>query len=200
VEPFYHFDKNLLKIRQTAIVEGYFQSEKYFKFKPVEEAIRSEFTLKQQLSDKSQDLLRQIIQTPNAIGVHIRRGDYVGNPLHPVQEVSYFDKAISKLKLHLSNFHFFIFSNDINWCKANWKFPYPTTFVENAGEANAVEDFSLMMHCKHNIIANSSFSWWAAWLNPNPNKIVIAPKQWVTSNSIFYRNLNDIIPEQWIKI
>ncbi|GAB4128578.1 MAG: alpha-1,2-fucosyltransferase [Raineya sp.] len=198
IERYYHFDRNLLKIKHKCTLNGYFQSEKYFK--PFESTIRREFTFKHLPTSKNQELLQQIRQVSNATSVHIRRGDFVGNPVHPVQNETFLKKAVSILQSKIPNLHLFLFSNDIPWVKENLQFEVPFTIVDINNEESGFEDMRLMSACKHHIIANSSFSWWGAWLNPNPNKIVIAPAKWVDSQAKYYQNLEDIIPEGWIKI
>jgi hypothetical protein len=197
-EKFYHFDKNLLNIKHNAFVEGYFQTEKYFK--EIEPIIRQEFTFKNEPDAANQKFLEQIKGINVSVSLHIRRGDFVNNPTHPLQSESFFQKAFCILKEKYPTLHIFVFSNDMVWVKNNLSIPFAHTFVENNNEANGIEDFRLMTHCKHHIIANSSFSWWAAWLSPYPNKIVIAPSKWVSSQDKYYKNLNDVIPESWIKI
>lgn len=197
-EKFYHFDKHLLDIKHEAFVEGYFQTEKYFKY--IEPIIRQEFTFKTQPDVVNQKLLEQIKNTQTTVSVHIRRGDFVNNPTHPLQDNNYFQRAFNILKKKCQDLHLFLFSNDMDWVKSNLSIPFLHTFVEHNNEASGIEDFRLMTHCKHHIIANSSFSWWAAWLSPYPDKIVIAPSKWVKSSVEYYKNLNDIVPEGWIKI
>jgi len=197
-ELYYHYDSNLLKIKQDAVVKGYFQSEKYFK--EIENLLRKEFAFKEPPSTKNAEMLSKIQNTPNAVSVHIRRGDFVGNKLHELHYEKFLPKAISALQSKIKNFHLFLFSNDFDWVEKNLRFDFLHTIVDINNEQNAFEDLRLMSACQHHIIANSSFSWWGAWLNTNPNKIVIAPAKWVNSESNYYKNLKDIIPETWIKI
>lgn len=166
-------------------LNGYWQSEKYFlnisdlireQLQPTIEIIEK---LKQQINGKS-------------VSLHVRRTDYVtSNGFHPVQTIEYYNKAIETIEDYDQ---LFVFSDDINWCKENLKYKN-ILFVENQDN---LEDMWLMSLCDHNIISNSSFSWWGSWLNRNKNKIVISPKNWFGSQS----NLNDldIIPINWIKI
>ena len=196
-ELYYHYDNNLLKINQDAVVIGYFQSEKYFL--DIETKIRKDFRFKNPPKGANREMLRRIQET-QAVSIHIRRGDFVGNPLHPLQSEQFFKEAISILQSKISNLHLFLFSNDIAWVREHLQFDIPYTIVDINDEKNGFEDMRLMSACKHHIIANSSFSWWGAWLNPDRNKIVIAPAKWVNSTLDYYKNVNDIIPESWIKI
>ncbi|MCK4744844.1 alpha-1,2-fucosyltransferase, partial [Candidatus Parcubacteria bacterium] len=190
-----HFDSKILKLIGNIYLDGYWQSEKYFK--NIENSIRKEFTLKNDLQLKAKKLLRKIKNT-ESISIHIRRNDYIShkpaNQYHGVCHLSYYKKAINVIIKKIDDPHFFVFSDDIDWCKKNLKIKFPTIFVEGNKD---YEDLILMSKCKHNIIANSTFSWWGAWLNNNPNKIVIAPKKWFRKKSI---NTKDLIPKTWIKI
>jgi len=166
-------------------LNGYWQSEKYFK--GIESIIREEL---QPLSE-SLEKFSNLPINENNVSIHIRRTDYVtSNGYHPVQSVEYYQKGLDIIKEYDN---IFVFSDDINWCKENLQFEN-MVFIEGFDN---VEDIWLMSLCKNNIIANSSFSWWGAWLNKNPNKKVITPKNWFGNVNI---NTNDIIPSDWILI
>lgn len=190
-------EKNLQKINKKDFKYfwGYWQSEKYFK--DIEEIIKEVFIFPK-LEDKANLDILDIIQKTESVSIHIRRGDYVGNigqgGLAPLE---YYQKAVEHIKNKVKNPYFFIFSNDIEWCQENIKLENSYYIDWNTGE-NSYKDMQLMSLCKHNIIPNSTFSWWGAWLNKNPNKIVIAPEKWFNECS----NINDlgIVPEKWIKI
>lgn len=176
---------------------GFFQSEKYFK--NIESIIKKEFTLKDSLSLIAQSFANQIIQNPNSVSIHIRRGDYVSNPSankhHGICDLEYYRKAILKIKKSVESPLYFIFSDDIEWVKENLKIDN-ATYVSNP-QIQDYEELILMSKCNHHIIANSSFSWWGAWLNPNSDKIVIAPRQWTVNKSSDQLN---ILPKTWIQI
>lgn len=176
---------------------GFFQSELYFK--EIESVLRKELTLKIPLSSSAQEFANQITQTQNSVSIHIRRGDYVSNTSankhHGTCGLEYYKHAISKIKESIESPTFFIFSDDIEWVKEN-------LHVENAiYVSNPIltecEELMLMSYCSHNIIANSTFSWWGAWLNQNPSKIVIAPQKWLNTD---ISKQPDIIPSTWIQI
>ena len=179
---------------------GFWQSEKYFK--NIENDIRKEFTLKNPLSGASAVWKEKMSKTENSVSVHIRRGDYVQNTktnaYHGTCDIGYYENAIEKIIgiTDDKNIEVFVFSDDINWAKENIKFLYPTSFVSSSEIAD-YEELYLLSICKYNIISNSSFSWWSAWLNQNGDKIVIAPKQWTTSKT---SNQLDILPKTWIQI
>ena len=197
-EQYFHFDESILFLGNRVYLEGYWQSEKYFK--DVENAIRADFTFREQPDLMNNNMLEIISQT-SSVSLHIRRGDFVDNvhtnQKHGICSVEYYKKAISTISTLVSHPHFFIFSDDIDWAKKEMVFISHVTFVEHNISGKHSEDMRLMSMCKHNIIANSSFSWWGAWLNISPNKIVIAPQNWFVDPS---RDTKDLLPENWIKI
>ena len=172
-------------------IAGFFQSEKYFKH--CENDIRHHFTLKNKWLEYIKKKYPQLNE--NTCSIHVRRGDYLKDPeLHPTQPVSYFEKAAKELYGEdIKNVHFIICSDDIMWCKKNLDFPI-MTFVE--GEINVIDMFIMSM-CRDNIISNSSFSWWSAWLNKNDNRVV-APKLWFGANKM--HDTNDLYAGGWIRI
>lgn len=176
------FDDNL-----NYYLDGYWQSEKYFS--EISDIIRNDFSPNEIQLDK---LNKTPLINTNSVSIHIRRTDYVSsNGYHPVQTIEYYTKALDIIGEYD---YIFIFSDDIQWCKENLQFKN-MIFMEGFDD---IEDMWLMSLCKHNIIANSSFSWWGAWLNNNPNKKVIAPLNWFGTQANL--NTSDIIPEGWIKI
>jgi hypothetical protein len=199
-EKIFLFNPKIFQITGNIYLDGYWQSEYYFV--DIKEIIKKDFTLKpQNLSIQEQELLN-IIDKSLSICLHIRRGDLVNNPaanqFHGLIDIEYINNAINIIESRIKYPHYFIFSDDIQWCKKNINLKYPTQFVtgENAEDRFSV-DFQLMQACKYFIISNSSFSWWTAWLSQNPDKIVIAPKQWFRNSKI---NTNDLVPKEWIRI
>ena len=191
------FDKNILKCPDNSYIEGYWQSEKYFS--SIRNILLKELQPKSFQSIHENSFYNKIINS-NAISVHIRRGDYISNPVHKdiykTIPIDYYHSAMLLYTKKIENPIFFIFSDDFEWVKSFFNNNNNNiTFVEIE---NAVTCMYLMSVCKHNIIANSSFSWWGAWLNQNENKIVISPSEWFTSNSGI--NAADLISENWIKI
>lgn len=188
-------------LSNNTLIEGYWQSEQYFIHQ--QELIREKYIFKALVSDQNRLILTDIWNS-NSVSVHIRRGDYAGNnvinSVHGLLDKEYYERCISHVSSKIDNPVFFFFSDDIEWVKSNFRFlteQFSTFFVNpNAGN-RAFDDLRLMSNCKHNIIANSSFSWWGAWLNNNPEKIVIAPKHWFNDPSI---NTNDLIPGSWIRL
>lgn len=178
-------------------LEGFWQSHKYLE--PIQNVLFREITLKKPIEDKYKELLNKIVNS-NSISIHIRRGDYVNDlktkVTHYAFGLEYYEKAIKTIDSKIQDPSFFIFSDDIMWVKDNLEINFPTIFVSSP-DIKDFEELALMSKCKHNIIANSSFSFWGAWLNQNPNKIVIAPEKW---NNIYQEEYKDLLPEEWIKI
>jgi hypothetical protein len=177
-------------------LEGYWQSDKYFQ--PYEDAIRKDFSLKEPLPSNILQLQKEI-QDCESVCIHVRRGDYVAHSFHDVGITqSYYDQGFEYISQKANINCIYVFSDDIQWCRENLSFAHNTVFVgdEYAGK-KASGHMMLMSSCKHFIIANSSFSWWAAWLGEYNQKIVIAPKQWFVDTSI---DTTDLIPEDWVRI
>jgi hypothetical protein len=193
----YDFDPHILELSNNIHLDGYWQSEKYFI--DIANTIRHDFTLKKEMTAKSRELSEKIKNT-NSVSIHIRRGDYLSSKfssIYPVLTMDYYRQALDAIKNKIKDPYIFIFTDDIHWVKDNLYITGPKEFVSGQEEINVNEELILMSQCRHNIIANSSFSWWGAWLNSNTDKIVIAPQNWL---SVKNYNINDLVPEKWIKI
>jgi hypothetical protein len=190
---FFSFPKN-------AYLDGFWQSEKHFT--KYEAEIRKDFAFKSKPDAANQQWLDKI-QRCTSVSLHVRRGDYISNAqvlaFHGICSEEYYMQAVEKITSTIkeTDIELFIFSDDGDWVKSNMRFDLPMHVVDCNTGAKSYEDIRLMNHCKHNIIANSSFSWWGAWLNPNPSKIVIAPQHWFADPSLKYQ---DIVPHTWIKM
>ncbi|MDD3894984.1 MAG: alpha-1,2-fucosyltransferase [Syntrophomonadaceae bacterium] len=202
-QPIFHeqgfgFDPNIYKTSEDVYLAGYWQSEKYFK--EIEAIIRKEFIIKYEMDEKNKELA-QHISNCESVSIHIRRGDYVSNPVinsfHGTCELDYYYKCCSLIENKVKDPHFFIFSDDPEWASANLKLNHPTTFITHNKQEKDYEDLRLMSLCKHNIIANSSFSWWGAWINSNTEKLVFAPVRWFNNNILY---TGDLIPSVWYRI
>jgi hypothetical protein len=190
------YDDGLRALGNNVYLEGYWQSEKYFA--EIGDAIRQDFTLKAALSPAADEIMKKIGHN-NAISIHIRRGDYLTEKLQKVFSLcslEYYEEAIRIMKEKVALPNFFVFSDDVDWARNNLRADVPLEFVSQAGLEDC-EEMILMSRCKHHIIANSSFSWWGAWLNPDPAKIVIAPQKWYSDPA--HAN-PDLIPNSWLKI
>jgi hypothetical protein len=189
----FQFDAKIFSYAGPALYWGYWQNEDYFT--SIEQQIRKAFRFKKPLDQRNTVLLTSI-QKSSSVSIHIRRGDYLKDPiLGGLCTIDYYQAAIALIGSKVNNPDFFIFSDDMDWCRTNITTTYPTTFISGNEGANSYIDMQLMSNCKHNIIANSSFSWWAAWLNNNPGKMVIGPKKWINSDEP-----NQLLPAAWIKI
>jgi hypothetical protein len=196
-EKYFHFDDNMLRFGKNVYLKGYFQSEKYFL--PIKRIIQNEFRIKDEAIVRVKDLFKAK-GSANKVSVHIRRGDMKNDPVtaerHGVMPLSYYQKGIEIIRSKVSSPHFYFFSDDIDWAKENFS-SADATFVSGEISKTHFEDLYLMSQCDHNIIANSSFSWWGAWLNKNIDKVVIAPNKWFNNGPT---DLQDLLPLDWIKI
>ncbi len=197
-EKHFRFDKNVLVLPDNITLVGYFQSEKYFL--DVEAIIRQDFTFRKPPYSRAFAVFRKI-KSSESVSIHFRRTDYINNKkfflYHGICSLDYYRQAISLIAGKIKTPEFFIFSDDITWVKRNLKIKSPKFFIDLNLKDNDYEDLRLMSSCRHHIIANSSFSWWGAWLNENKNKIVISPKSWFKNKSI---DTEDLIPSSWIRI
>ena len=175
---------------RKGFVNGYWQSEKYFE--SIEDIIRNVFTFPE-ASEQNKAIAREMAAS-TSVSIHVRRGDYLRYFLNNVLDEAYYGPAMAYFTERFKDVHFFIFSNDISWCREHLS-AERISFVDwNTGK-DSPYDMWLMTQCKHNIIANSSFSWWAAYLNIHKDSIVISPKKWTNAEVLFERQL----PE-WVKI
>lgn len=189
------FDAELLKNKKNVYFEGYFQTEKYFS--AFRECLLEDFTLKTELDEKNKLMLKKIKST-NSISIHVRHGDYLNlKDIYKICSLDYYKNAINLIAKQIDKPHFYIFSDDTKWIKEEFDLKFPYTIVDINSPNEGYFDLELMKNCKHNITANSSFSWWGAWLNDNPSKIVITPKTWFVNNDNKYI---DRVPNEWIKI
>ena len=193
----YHFDPHVLDAPDNCYLMGYWESEKYFS--DIRETLVKEFSLRNPLTGRNLEYKKQIIAT-ESVGVHVRRGDAL-RPLAlkkwKLLDPGYFRRCADIVAHRVSNPHFFVFSNDIEWAKSNLDLPFPVTFIEGNNEDAAFLELDLMRRCRHNIIANSSFSWWGAWLNCSKEKIVCAPARWFGDFDV---DTKDLVPESWILV
>lgn len=182
--------------KNILIYNGLWQSEEFFL--EIEKEIRKKFQFPN-FTEKENILIKNKIEGTNSVSIHIRRGDYVGcKNLEKLAPIFYYKRAIDYIIKNTDNPIFFIFSNDIAWCKENLKLEKKHYYIDwNKGD-KSFRDMQLMSLCKHNIIPNSTFSWWGAWLNNNPHKIIIAPEKWFNDSANL--NYSHVIPKSWIKI
>jgi hypothetical protein len=200
-----NFDEKLLLQADNTCLSGYWQSHKYFN--SIKNRLINEFQPINPLSEESQKILK-LIESSNSVAVHIRRGDYVTNRkssiFHGVLSLNYYINAMKVIESKINDVHYFIFSDDYEWCSKNLKNKYKNIIIINSNkniDKQDWEDLILMSKCNHHVIANSTFSWWAALLadfqKGSPNHVVIAPKNWFYSVDIKF-NTSDRFPANWI--
>lgn len=195
-EQHFHFEPTYLTHpKKETIYEGWFQSPKYFE--GIEQEIRGEFTFKKKVLNASQPLLKEI-QNTNAICLNVRRTDFLKVDTLNTTNKDYFLKAAQYLASKVKQPIFYIFSDDIEWCRKHIQLDYPIKVIGHEHKGFKFGNYmQLMIACKHYIIPNSSFAWWAVWLNKNDSKIVIAPKNWFKDASI---DTTDLVHPDWIRL
>lgn len=196
----YQFDPGVLDAPDGVYVMGYWQNERYFQ--GIRDILKREFTsFRYPLSEASQKLL-ETIQGCGSICVNFRRTDYVASrearKFHGNTADSFYHKGIGIAAKKVKKPRLFVFSDDIGWCRKNFRHRIPTTFVDETYTGKKYSDyFQLMIACRHFVIPNSTFAWWAAWLSPSRGKIVVAPENWVADPSI---DASDFVPQGWIRV
>lgn len=193
------FDPSFFSLRPPVLLQGYFQSENYFK--DFEKDIRNSFSFqKLQAEDDNIPVLEEI-KNSCSVSVHIRRTDYLKpaiNKVHGVCSLEYYQQAIEIMKNKNSNARFFFFADDKDWVCDRFRGTNMVSVQNNSGK-DSWKDMYLMSQCKHHIVANSSFSWWGAWLNKHKEKIVICPEKWIKNDDELIFS-NSIIPKDWIRV
>jgi Glycosyl transferase family 11 len=194
----YVFQEAVFNENTSALLWGFWNTEKYFD--DAQNEVRDAFRFRPSENAAIIAAKKEIVNS-NAVALHVRRGDYL-LPKHAkvygTTDVSYYDRAIAYMAERVKSPTFFVFSDDIEWCRENIKTSFPAVFMTDETRGpKASGHLELMSLCKHNIIANSTFSWWGAWLNANPEKIVVAPKAW-DQGSLDQKK--DVIPQGWVTI
>ncbi len=194
VEPHFHYWPGICNVPLPNYLMGYWQSERYFA--DVAQTIRTDFTFRQPMIGRNHELVEEI-GAVNAVSLHVRRGDYANNlrtkATHGVCPLDYYEAAIRYIAERVEAPHYFVFSDDMEWVRANLRIQLPCSYVDHNQGAESYNDMRLMSLCKHHIIANSSFSWWGAWLNPCDDKVVVAPKNWFANSN----DTKDLLPFGW---
>lgn len=194
----FFYDEKIARISKQCYVTGYWQSYKYLL--SCDALIRSHFQFP---VIKDEDNLRFIeqIESTESVSIHIRRSDYLkayNLETHGICSLSYYQSAIDYISKKITNPVFFIFSDDMDWVVENIGIQYPHFYVNHNRGQDSYRDMQLMAACKHNIIANSSFSWWGGWLNDTPAKIIVAPAKWFNNKKGFV--YSDLVPPTWISL
>lgn len=203
-QPHFHYSKsyidsisNLLLEGNSVLLDGYWQSP--FFFSEFEKQIRKDFEFINKVENETGEIkeMLNLIESTNSVMLNVRRTDYLNTSFHGVMGLDYLNQSKEIIESKVENPHYFIFSDDVEWCRENIQFEN-MTLVDHRYKGEKFGFYlQLMSKCKHFIIPNSTFAWWAAWLNTDEEKVVIAPKQWFTDNNI---NTADLIPSNWIRI
>lgn len=198
VEPHFQYFSGINRAPSSCYLKGCWQSERYFS--TVIGTIRADFTFRLPLSSENRRVAESI-KAVNAVSLHVRRGDYLSSPkassVHGVCSLEYYACAINHIIARVKDPVFFVFSDDLDWVKDTLRIDQPCQFVDHNRGSDSFNDMRLMSLCSHHIIANSSFSWWGAWLNSSDSKIVIAPKRWFVDPAI---ETKDLIPDDWLRL
>jgi hypothetical protein len=196
-EKYFQFDPDFFRFPSNSYLDGSWQSSHYFE--KYSESIWNQFQPIEAPGYQDEALL-DLIRNSNSIAIHVRRGDYVTNVFarnaHGACSLDYYNNALDFIREREEGLSYFVFSDDLNWARDNLKLRGPAEFVNHNAGDRAFNDLRLMASCAHQIIANSSFSWWGAWLNKNPKKRVLAPSQWFTGR----KNTSTLLPIGWTKI
>jgi hypothetical protein len=192
----YYEDVLNCSAKGAIVLDGYWQSEAYFA--EIGPLLRREFIFRRRGLGGHRAPTTGI-RSPASVAVHVRRGDYLlTRRLRPLRP-SYYRRAAEYMAGQIDSPHFYVFSDDLDWCRRNLRLEHPHTFVLNAGSQRerAATDLQAMSSCRHFIIANSSFSWWAAWLGTKPGTKVVAPREWLTGDT---RGSRAIVPRRWMRL
>lgn len=198
-EPHFEFTEELAHQPDNVVLVGYWQSERYFR--SVRLVLVREFVPRRPLSDRAREMAERVAGAQDAVGLHVRRGDYVSSPtaaaFHGVCPREYYQAAARMILNERPEAEFFVFSDDPAWCRKSLELPGRVEIVGHEATNDAIVDLHLMALCRHHVISNSSFAWWGAWLSVGDDKIVIAPLRWFRDSSADTR---DLIPERWRRL
>jgi hypothetical protein len=191
------YDPSIEQLSQPVFMVGYWQSQKYFARNRLQ--ILQDLSLLDPLPGSSPWLKH--IQNTCSVSLHVRRGDYITNPaaasFHGLCGVDYYQRAVDRLKLIHPDMEVFVFSDEPAWARENLQLGVPTHVVDAHTPEQGHLDLELMRHCQHHIIANSSFSWWGAWLCEREGQQVVAPKRWFADDGV---DTSDVIPAHWVQM
>jgi hypothetical protein len=194
----FEFDPLILQSSGDSYLQGYWQSPKYFA--EIEGQIRVELTIRSPMSTSNHAIAQRISEALSA-SVHVRRGDYASNPVtrdyHGLCDADYYRRAQERLVDLVGPVTFYVFSDDPAWVRENLRFICKAEIVDHNGPDRDYEDLRLMSLCRHHIIANSTFSWWGAWLSPHADKKVVAPKNWFKGAP---QSADDLVPSDWLRL
>jgi hypothetical protein len=191
------YNKEIDSVSDNTYLYGYFQTEKYFN--NLRNDLLKYFNLVNIMDEPNSSLIAQM-KNQNSVSIHVRRGDYTNSPFNLLNLQNYYLKAIKLIQEKIDSPFFYIFTNDYKWVEENFtSLNINKSIVDINTDNQSFLDMILMSNCKHNICANSSFSWWGAWLNTNPVKVVITPEKWF-KNTEYIESTHDLIPSNWVQI
>jgi len=193
IEPASKYWPRLQTMGDPLYMMGYWQSERYFLMQ--ENIIRRDFCFRHALDGRNAALAAEIAVRPS-VSVHLRRGDYLSDKIMDVCSMDYYRAAAKYMEERIGRPTYFVFSDDADWVRSHVDFLPGATLIDHNKGPDSYRDMQLMSRCKHHIIANSSFSWWGAWLNPSAEKIVVAPYTWFRDG----RDDSDLVPSQWTRL
>jgi Glycosyl transferase family 11 len=194
-ERHFHYEPRIAWKLPPVYLRGWWQSERYFA--DIREVLLDEFQVVDPPDQTNAGMIQEISAAESSVAMHIRRGDYLQTSYYASQPLTYYEQAAGHLVKETKDAHFYIFSDDPEWVQQNLKLAYPCTYVTHNDSAKNYEDLRLMSLCRHFVTANSSFSWWGAWLANRPGKIVFAPQKWFSDESI---NTADLVPTSWRRL
>lgn len=200
-EKTFSYDARIISVRTPIELHGYFQSERYFAAET--EQLRADFKCKASLADEIDRLAKVLIPTEPCVALHVRRGDYttpVESAFHGLLGQDYYERALNIVRERCGYTPLVcVFTDDPAWVRSNLTLPANTQIISEHTQS-PLQDLILMSRCTHHIIANSSFSWWGAWLNPSPDKIVVMPKQWFSPEIMRTFDVSDLRPAAWVEV
>ncbi len=192
------FDPRVLRAPRDAYLDGYWQSERYFG--DVVDRVRSEFTFRDPLEGKSREIADRI-GSCESVSLHVRRADYISHSRaaarHGTCPLEYYRRAVAEINRRVGHPEFYVFSDDAKWAREYIQTEFPSTFVDHNDPEYGFDDMHLMSLCRHHVIANSSFSWWGAWLSRPLNRIVIGPRRWFADSESASA---DLLPTDWLRL
>lgn len=197
IEPHFQYWPGLMEHDGSCYLMGYWQSERYFQaFEP---AIREDFCFRRPLEGQNRNIA-ECMREGQSVSLHVRRTDYLSHKktakVMAVQDEGYYRRASEYLSRTLDSPEYYIFSDDMDWVREHLGFLPNAVLIDHNHGADSYQDMQLMSCCRHHVIANSSFSWWGAWLNPAPDKIVIAPRTWFCNGF----DDTDLVPSRWMRL
>jgi hypothetical protein len=197
VEPQLNYWPQIMRIPEDSYLIGYWQTEKYFSH--AVDSVCADFAFTRPLHGLNAEAAATIGSVPS-VSLHVRRGDMANNrsalAIHGLCTLDYYSRAVEYIAAHVERPQFFIFSDDSSWVREHLHIDHPCHYVQHNVGAESYNDMRLMSMCRHHIIANSSFSWWGAWLNRRADKVVVAPRRWFAIDL----DSSDIVPAAWVRI